>query len=146
MSRDAFGPNLRRLRLQRRLTVEEIAAATRIPVELLHSLEQNDFENWPAGVFSRAYVRQYAEAVGADAEATVDEFCRWFPAGDRRVGRTVREHAVIVGHESEWHDEIPPEVGHDRRGLPPEPPSAQRRAHSAAESVFLRLRRALGRA
>jgi len=145
MSRDAFGPNLRRLRLQRRLTIEEIAAATRIPAELLHSLERNDFENWPAGLFARAYVRQYAEAVGADGEATVDEFCRWFPAGDRRVGRTVREHAEIVGHASEWHDEIPSDVGRERRGVPNEPPAPQS-THTTAGSVFLRLRRALGRA
>ena len=143
MSRDAFGPNLRRLRMQRRLSIEEISAATRIPAELLHSLEENDFENWPAGVFARAYVRQYAEAVGADAEATVEEFCRSFPMGDRRVARTVREHAEIVGHQSEWRDEIPEGVGHERRGVPADRPSPPQPTQS---SVFLRLRRVLGRA
>src|SRR5262245_14181104 len=102
MSVDAFGPNLRRLRLQKRLSIDDIASATKIPAALLNGLEVNDFANWPAGLFARAYVRQYAEAIGADADATVDEFCRSFPIGDRRVRQTIHEQAEIVGHVSEW--------------------------------------------
>ena len=37
---------------------------------------------------------------------TVDEFCRLFPQGDRRVGGTIQEIAAIVAHASEYRDEL----------------------------------------
>lgn len=118
MSRQAFGPNLRRIRLQKGVSIERISAATKIPADLLHGLERNDFSRWPLGIFARAYVRQYASAIGVDPDSTVDEFCRWFSHGDRRAERTVREQATIVGHEQlAWHDEPPADAGADRRGV-----------------------------
>jgi transcriptional regulator with XRE-family HTH domain len=107
MSRDAFGPNLRRVRLQRGISIEHICTATKIPGELLVGLESNDFSAWPAGIYARSYVRQYANAIGVDPDTTVDEFCRWFPQGDRRAAARLREHASIVGHELEWRDDVP---------------------------------------
>jgi len=105
-SREAFGPNLRRIRLQRGLSLQQIASDTKIPVDLWKGLEENDFHRWPTGIYARAYVRSYAEAIGVDADDTVDEFCRWFTQGDRRVARTMREQAVIVGHDNlVWGDE-----------------------------------------
>jgi transcriptional regulator with XRE-family HTH domain len=112
-AREAFGPNLRRLRLQRGLTLDQIADRTKVSVALWEGLEENDVSRWPAGVFARSYVREYAEIVGADPDATVDEFCRWFPQGDRRAERIIRGQAAIVGHSLRWDEQIPPEA--DRR-------------------------------
>ena len=102
MSRNAFGPNLRRRRLQRGVTLDQIAAATKVARELFDGLERNDFSNWPTGIYARAYVRQYAYAIGVDPDTTVDEFCRWFEHGDRRAERIVREQSVILGHALTW--------------------------------------------
>jgi transcriptional regulator with XRE-family HTH domain len=104
--RDAFGPNLRRGRIQRGVSLERIAAATKISPELLTGLEQNDFSRWPTGIYARAYIRAYATAIGLDPETTVDDFCRWFPQGDRRAERVVRDHAELVGHELQWKDDL----------------------------------------
>ena len=106
MTRDAFGPNLRRIRLQRGLSIEQIAETTNIAEVLLEGLERNDFGEWPTGIFARAYIRQYAHAIGADPDATVDEFCRDFPEGDRRAEEGMRDHAAIVGHDLQWHDDV----------------------------------------
>ena len=95
MSRDAFGPNLRRLRRRRGVSLASIAESTKISVDLLAGLERNDFSRWPNGIYARAYIRQYAYAIGVDPDATVDEFCRWFPQGDRRVYQTMSEQAEI---------------------------------------------------
>jgi transcriptional regulator with XRE-family HTH domain len=148
MSRDAFGPNLRRIRLQRGITLQHISSSTKIPVELLAGLESNNFDAWPAGIYARAYIRQYAYAIGVDPDSTVDEFCRWFPQGDRRVRKLVREHAEIVGHDSEWRDELPAKVTPiDRRGVVIKPPAVTSSpTHSAIGDFFLRLRRTFGRA
>jgi hypothetical protein len=104
---------------------------------------------WPSGVFARSYVRQYAEAIGVDPDSTVDEFCRWFPEGDRRAERVVRERALMVGHDLEWDDQLPPSLdGVDRRatGSSTQPGPLVRPAHSPLSGLFTRVRRAFGKA
>jgi transcriptional regulator with XRE-family HTH domain len=104
--RDAFGPNLRRARIQRGVTLDAIAAATKISTDLLSGLEQNDFSRWPTGIYARAYIRAYATEIGVDPEGVVDDFCRWFPQGDRRAERVVRDQAAMVGHDLRWKDDL----------------------------------------
>src|ERR1051325_8505906 len=112
----AFGPNLRRIRIQRGVSLEDISADTKVGVALWTGLERNDLSRWPAGIYARAYVRAYAQAIGVDPESTVDDFCRVFPQGDRRAERVIRGHAEIVGHDDlEWQDELSDEDV-DRRG------------------------------
>jgi transcriptional regulator with XRE-family HTH domain len=143
-AREAFGPNLRRIRIQRGVSLEFIADATKVSVDLWKALERNDFSRGPSGIYARAYLRSYAEAIGADPDTTVDDFCRWFPQGDRRVARTVREQAAIVGHtDLQWRDDLARKV--DRRGLggplpPPAPPSLAKRFMSAMAGWLLRVR------
>lgn len=145
---EAFGPNLRRIRIQRGITLERIAEETKVSVALWDGLEHNDFSRWPNGIFARAYVREYARLIGVDPESTVDDFCRWFPHGDRRTLRLVREQAEIVGHKLDWKDELPPDAGEvDRRGGPVRaaPPRTARQPVAPA-GFFLRLRRTFGKA
>ena len=52
--REAFGRNLRRLRVQRGISLESITAATKVPTDLWAGLERNDFSRWPAGIYARA--------------------------------------------------------------------------------------------
>ncbi len=146
MSRDAFGPNLRRLRIHRGLSIEQIAAHTRIPADLLEGLEQNDFSAWPFGIYARAYVRQYAYAIGEDPDATVDEFCRWYPHGDRRAERVVREHAEIVGHDLVWEDATRGLPDGDRRGAAERDARETVRPVEPRASLFGRVRRAFSKA
>ena len=53
--------------------------------------------------------------VGVDPDATVDDFCRWFPQGDRRAERLVRDHAALVGHDLAWTDDLAAGLVKDRR-------------------------------
>jgi transcriptional regulator with XRE-family HTH domain len=145
MTRDAFGPNLRRLRIQRGITLPQIVDATKVSIELLTGLERNDFTYWPGGIYARAYIRQYAYAIGVDPDATVDEFCRSFPQGDRRALRGVREHAEIIGHELTWRDDPPGGAGdNDRRG--PTAVRADLAPPSPMAEFLVRIRRVFGRA
>lgn len=104
--REAFTTYLRRHRQRSGATLPGIAAATRIRIELLEGLERNDFDGWPRGLYARAYVRDYATAIGLDPEEIVDEFCRLVPHGDRRAVRTMQEMAAIVAEDSTWRDEF----------------------------------------
>jgi transcriptional regulator with XRE-family HTH domain len=144
MSRDAFGPNLRRFRMQRQISLEAIADTTKIAVNLLAGLECNDLSDWPEGLMARAYVRQYATAIGADPDATVDEFCRWFPEGDRRAERRLREQAGIIGHNLEWQDALP--AGTERRHPESTEPSTDSPSRSPVSAFFIRVRRGFHKA
>lgn len=97
--RDTFGPRLRRERERRQISLETIATVTKVGVELWDGLEHNDFSRWPSGIFARAFIRDYARAVGLDADEIVDEFCRLFPQGDRRAGRIIKGQAELIGHQ-----------------------------------------------
>ena len=123
--RDTFGPRLRRERERRGISLETIATITNVSIELWQGFERNDFSRWPKGVFARAFVRDYAKAVGLDANEVVDDFCRLFPQGDRRVVPIIREQARLIGHEPACLDDpslIP--GGVDRRGTVDAPPDA----------------------
>ena len=135
--RDAFGPNLRRIRVQRGISIHEIVCATNVSAALWEGLERNDLARWPTGIYARAYVRSYATVIGVDPETTVDAFCRWFPHGDRRAELVIRGHAEIIGHaDLQWQDHIPPVVEGDRRGgAAAVTPRAKASASPAAEFI-----------
>jgi transcriptional regulator with XRE-family HTH domain len=102
----AFVTRLRRYRQQAGISLEEIAAQTRVRSELFAAFENNDLAAWPKGVYARAWIRAYASAVGLDPIDTVNEFCRLFPQGDRRVDATMAGIAAIVATESAYRDAI----------------------------------------
>jgi transcriptional regulator with XRE-family HTH domain len=144
--RDAFGPNLRRERLKKGVSLQSIARTTKISQDLLEGLEQNDFSRWPHGIFARAYVRSYALEIGTDADAVVNDFCKWFKNGDRRVDRLVRGQASIIGHKSSWSDDLAAGgVATDRRlsstgGPQPNPlamPARRRLVASIVDSLLV---------
>lgn len=96
--KDTFGPRLRSERERRGISIETIVTVTKVGADLWIGLERNDFSKWPSGIFARAFLRDYAKAVGLDADDVVDEFCRLFPHGDRRAARLIKAQAEIIGH------------------------------------------------
>lgn len=126
--RETFGPRLRSERERRGISLETIASVTKVGVELWEGLERNDFSRWPTGIFARAFVRDYALAVGLDPDEVIDEFCRLFPIGDRRAERLIRAHGDLIGHD----------VSPDRSMVPP---TGDRRASARARAEHARARR-----
>ena len=74
-----FGRRLRDQRERHGVTLDAIAASTKINASLLAALERGDVSAWPAGIFRRAFVREYAAAIGVSPEPIVAEFVRVFP-------------------------------------------------------------------
>jgi cytoskeletal protein RodZ len=66
-----FGDELRRERLVREITLEEISAATKISLRLLTALEKSDLSRLPAPAFTRGFIRSYALHIGIDPEEKV---------------------------------------------------------------------------
>src|SRR5688572_4246698 len=78
-SRRAFGEALRTERERRGITVDAIAQRTKLAASLLAALERGDCSRWPAGIYSRAYIREYAGAIGLDREEIATRFGIYFP-------------------------------------------------------------------
>jgi transcriptional regulator with XRE-family HTH domain len=76
--RRAFGERLRRQRRHKNLSLTEIAASTKVGASHYAALERGDCSRWPGGVYNRAFIRAYANAVGLDADETAAEFTEYF--------------------------------------------------------------------
>jgi transcriptional regulator with XRE-family HTH domain len=77
---ESFGARLRLQREKKGISLRTIASQTKIKLSLLEGLERDDIRQWPAGIFRRAFVRDYAHAVGLDPDAVVREFVERYPA------------------------------------------------------------------
>lgn len=122
--RETFGPRLRAERERRGISLETIAAVTKVGEELWDGLERNDFSKWPSGIFARSFVRDYARAVGLDADEVIDEFCRLFPIGDRRAERVIKAQAELIGHSPALDGSMIPPQGDRRATTVSEAPQA----------------------
>ena len=76
---DSFGARLRAQRERKRIGLTAIANDTKIKASLFDGLERDDVSGWPSGIFRRAFIRAYAEAIGLDPEPVVREFLERFP-------------------------------------------------------------------
>jgi cytoskeleton protein RodZ len=68
-----IGTKLREERLRRGLELEQVEAETRIRVKYLRALEDERFDVLPGDAYARAFLRDYAEELGLDAQELVDE-------------------------------------------------------------------------
>lgn len=65
---ETVGQLLRRHRLEKRMSAEEISRATRVPMSSVERIESDRFDELPGEVFVRGFLKSYARAVGVPAE------------------------------------------------------------------------------
>jgi hypothetical protein len=70
------------------ISLEDIAASTKISRSLLKALEDGDVSRWPQGIYRRSYLRDYLRAIDLPADPVVAEFVRLFP-DEESVGEAV---------------------------------------------------------
>jgi cytoskeletal protein RodZ len=71
-----FGSTFKARREAKGLSLEQIATETRINTRFLQAIEHDDFQALPGGIFSRGFVRAYAEVLGMDPDQAVADFDR----------------------------------------------------------------------
>ncbi len=74
MATTPFGEHLKRERELRGVSLDEIAAATRIKTSFLEALENGRWNELPGGAFNRGFVRATARFLGLDEDGMVAEF------------------------------------------------------------------------
>lgn len=65
---EAVGAYLREQRERRGISLDEVSRLTRVPTRYLEALEASRFEELPAPVFVRGFVRAYCQALGEPPE------------------------------------------------------------------------------
>ncbi|NUP14496.1 MAG: helix-turn-helix domain-containing protein [Polyangiaceae bacterium] len=76
---ESIGRYLKGMREAHGMSVEEIARATRIPISSIEHIEGDHFDDLPAEVFVRGFLRSYARAV----QVSVDDVLARYTASRR---------------------------------------------------------------
>jgi cytoskeletal protein RodZ len=69
-----IGSKLKKVRIDKGISLREISSATKISLPVLEALERNDLARMPGGIFARGYIRAYAAELGLNPEEAVAEF------------------------------------------------------------------------
>ncbi len=76
---ESVGQYLKRHREARRMSLEEVARATRVPITSMERIEAGQFDELPGEVFVRGFLKSYARAV----EIPCDEVLARYTASRR---------------------------------------------------------------
>lgn len=103
---------LRQGRLERKLTIDEVTARTKLPKSYVEMIDEGRFGELPPGLYGRSYVRAFATAVGVsadDALACCAETLVDVPDPLPALREIAREQtpptlaAAIAEHVREWY-------------------------------------------
>ncbi|WP_179134043.1 helix-turn-helix domain-containing protein [Halobacillus massiliensis] len=93
-----IGARLQEAREAKQLSLEEVQERTKIQKRYLQAIEKNDFSILPGKFYTRAFIREYASAVGLDPEQVMEEHKSELPSTEEeqsitysRVQRTKNE-------------------------------------------------------
>lgn len=75
-------PKVAAERTRRGVTLEEIRDTTKIGLYFLQAIENEEYHKLPGGIYSTSYIRQYAQAVGVDANPLLQRYQARMQSGD----------------------------------------------------------------
>jgi cytoskeletal protein RodZ len=71
---ETVGRRLQRARQEKKLTIDEVAAATKIRPERIVDLEADDLTHFPSLVYARSFLVKYARFLGLDIQDDLENF------------------------------------------------------------------------
>jgi hypothetical protein len=92
----SFGARMRQRREEQGVRLGTIADHTKIKLSLLEALERDDVSHWPTGIFRRAYIRAYAQAINLDPDVALRAFLEAYPE-PQEVFETALASALAAG-------------------------------------------------
>ena len=96
---DSFGEYLKRERELRGITLDEISKSSNISKTYLKCLESDDFENLPADVFIRGFIRCYAQLTGMDGDEAILAYNSFI--ANKRASQATSENSTETSTESD---------------------------------------------
>jgi cytoskeletal protein RodZ len=71
---ESVGQYLKRHREARRMSLEEVARATRVPIASMERIEAGQFDELPGEVFVRGFLKSYARAVDISCDEVLARY------------------------------------------------------------------------
>ncbi|MFW5871325.1 MAG: helix-turn-helix domain-containing protein [Verrucomicrobiota bacterium] len=114
----ALGRKLREAREEKELSQSEVASGTRMKVQMVSAIEEEDFSDVAAPIYGKGFIKLYAEFVGLDPQPLINEYVNEFvnpppppaPPGIDDAVREVSEQEITPMQEQEsQHEEQPAE-------------------------------------
>ena len=88
---------VRSWRVKRGITLESIAAATKLSVRQLDAIETGDFKRLPGGIYNTNYLKQYARAIGFAERELISFYQESFEQPAAKSQEPVRSGTRILG-------------------------------------------------
>jgi cytoskeleton protein RodZ len=102
-----IGDQLRETRMRNRIDIADVEAATKIRAKYLRALENEEWDLLPGPTFVKTFLRSYADYLGLDSRALVEEYKQRFerpsqmdqlkPFSPRATGRRERRRRPGLG-------------------------------------------------
>jgi cytoskeletal protein RodZ len=107
-----LGQRLKQARTEKNMTLEELQSVTKIQKRYLQNVEDGNFEALPGVFYARAFVKQYAEAVGLDPEMIFEEYKSEIPTTQKeaipeQLSRVKRTRAEVNTSDSKIFQILP---------------------------------------
>ena len=129
--RESLGTRLRQQRESQNIALATIAERTKIKQSLLEELESDDVSHWPIGIFRRAFIRCYADAIGSFSRLTKPDHTHhaFLAASSAQLGNRVSAEAhtrevlarqvnfMVGAFVQTLHYQQPSDTEHVREGL-----------------------------
>ncbi len=80
---NTVGELLKTARLEKNITLDQIATYTKIRKKYLEAIEANDFGNLPSAAFTKGFLNTYSKIVGVNAQTVLAIFRRDFDQDER---------------------------------------------------------------
>ena len=95
MTEEKNALGLATIRKNRGISLQQIAASTKIGVRSLEAIERGDFQKLPGGIYSTSYIRQYARAIDYDESSLLAFYYR--ETGVATARRDGNNHRGVAG-------------------------------------------------
>ncbi len=115
--------------MRERIDVSEIEAKTKIRAKYLRALENEEFDLLPGPTFVKSFLRTYAQALGLDDKALLEEYRRTYE-NPRELEPIQQSSGGVAGRARRAG------AAARRSGTPPVPATGPSRAYAAAVGVI----------
>jgi transcriptional regulator with XRE-family HTH domain len=122
----SLGAYLRRVREEREITLEEVAAATRIHLRFLEAIEDDDDEPFPDPPYRDLFIKSYADFLGVP----IEEVMLRLP--ERKPRLHTQKKARVTGKSQKVREPIKGAVEKE----PPPPPPKKSSGHTTRILVY----------